>query len=114
MTYWVFTLILGVILTAISVADYRTFRIPDGLTMTLAGVGVVWLFLLQPEAAFAHGLSAVIGFGVLFLIGEFYFRTRGAEFLGIGDAKLFGASLIWVGPLGAASVLLLACFGGLQ
>lgn len=113
MTYWVFTLILGIILTVISVSDYRSFRIPDRLSMALAVVGGAALFALQPEAVFTHGVSAVVGFGVLFIVGEIYFRSRGAEFLGIGDAKLFGGSLIWVGPLGAASVLLLACLGGI-
>lgn len=115
MPAWVLLLstLLASLCVYLSVVDFRYLRIPNVVNalILLTGVGAVALTdlsLLGP-----HALTAFAGFGVFWLIGEMLYRRTGTEYLGLGDAKLFGAGLMWVGPLGAPSALLLASLSAL-
>lgn len=107
------TLILTGVLLAIAWIDARHRRIPDLLSLPLIGIGLAWA-AVRPEALLLpHLIGAVLGYGVLALIGEAYFRRSGTEGLGLGDAKLFGAAGAWLGWAVLPQVLLIAATTGL-
>ncbi|MBC8130576.1 MAG: prepilin peptidase [Rhizobiaceae bacterium] len=108
-------------LLKIAIVDVRTFRIPDALSLGLIAGGLafaawrsVHASATEPPAPFAgHLLGAGAGYLSLALVGEVFFRWRGTEGLGLGDAKLFGASGAWLGWQALPFVLLLASLSGL-
>jgi leader peptidase (prepilin peptidase)/N-methyltransferase len=103
---------LALALPALSAVDLRDYRLPDVLTLPLAAAGVLpswWLGLASPWRAIG---SAVIGFALLTGVAMLYSRVRGRDGLGLGDAKLFGASGAWLGLEGLPAVLLVACGAG--
>jgi len=105
--------ILCPVLLAISVADIRRYRIPDSLSLPLLAAGLVFALAFS-ELRFAdHVIGATVGFGVLALFGEVYFRLRGRDGLGLGDAKLMGAAGAWLGWGGLPFLLLVASLTGL-
>ncbi len=93
--------------------DWREKRIPHLASLPLIGVGLV-LSGYATEVALADRL---IGTGLVFLvfwgIGEVWFRLRGHEALGLGDAKLYAAAGAWLGWSYLPEVLLFAAFMGL-
>lgn len=99
------TSILGWLLLCLGVVDWRSRRLPDGLTTVLcaAGLGAAWLFDHDrwPE----HAAAAFLGGTLLWLISWSYNRLRGRDGLGLGDAKLFAAIGAWVSLSGLPSVL---------
>jgi len=107
------TTLLAVTLLAIAVIDLRHFVVPDALSLPLllAGLGVS---ALRPETALLDGALGATG-GFLFLAGirEAYFRLRGQEGLGLGDAKLLAAGGAWAGWQGLPFILLAASASGL-
>jgi leader peptidase (prepilin peptidase) / N-methyltransferase len=107
------TTLLGAVLLAIAVIDLRTFRIPDVLSLPLVLSGFVLAWLWPVMALHHHVIGAVAGYGMFALIGEVYFRRRGTEGLGLGDAKLFGAAGAWLGWQALPAVLLIASVSGL-
>ena len=80
--------ILGWTLLALSIIDWRTYTLPDPLTLPLipAGLAVISVF-----AGLAYA----------------YHALRGRDGLGLGDAKLFAAAGAWVGWEVLPSVLLI-------
>jgi len=54
----------------------------------------------------------VIGGGVLFLIGELYYRTRGVEGMGMGDVKMLAMIGAFLGWKLTILTLILASVGG--
>lgn len=106
-------LVLSVVLTAIAVIDLRTRRIPDGLSLPLVLVGLIWSYRHGALPFSDYVLGAAAGFASLWLFGAVYFRLRGREGLGVGDAKLFAAAGAWMGWQVLPLVLLAAALGGL-
>ena len=91
------------------VNDLMTMKIPNWINLSIFFsfypvaliIGLDWVTI---------GLSSVIGLGVLFA-GMIMFALR---WIGGGDAKLFAAASLWMGPDGAlAFILLSAIVGGL-
>lgn len=105
--------LLAAMLIAISIVDLRTRRIPNILSLPLAAAGLGWTAWATPEALPAHVLGALIGYAVLAAFGEVYFRKRGREGLGLGDAKLFAAGGAWLGWQNLPLVMLIASVTGL-
>lgn len=95
------------ILVAACVTDLRSRRIPNSLVLALAITGVMFVFWQLP-----------VGSGVLYMVNGFTvslliwlpFWLLGM--LGAGDVKLFAASGIWLGPVGAIQASLLAALVG--
>jgi leader peptidase (prepilin peptidase)/N-methyltransferase len=93
------------------VIDLRHRILPNLITVpgiVLGFAASVWL----PPGWLSSLLGLVIGGGVLFLIGEIYYRTRGVEGMGMGDVKMLamiGAFLGW--PL-MILTLIIASFAG--
>ena len=105
-------------LLAISVVDIRTRRIPDLLSLPLICAG-----LMQAGWAVQRGAAPVVltdgiigaaaGYLVFAAIGAAFFRMRGHEGLGLGDAKLLAAAGAWLGWQMLPAVVLIAALGGL-
>ena len=78
--------------------------------MTIPSIVVFYaLGVVLPERSWYDGLIGfAVGYGVPWLIGEIYFRLRGREGLGLGDAMLLGL----VGALLGWKGVLVSLFGG--
>jgi leader peptidase (prepilin peptidase)/N-methyltransferase len=91
---WPLLAIWGFLLIALLWVDLDFQLLPDVLTLPGALVGVA-ASLLGPGPRHAL-LGMVAGAGLLWLVGELYFRARKVEGMGFGDVKLaamFGAVL---------------------
>lgn len=112
-------LILAAILAApliwLSLTDLSRREIPDTATATIAVAGAVFQWHLHgPALPFALTLAAAIALTTLFWVsGSLYFRRKGQEALGIGDAKLIGAATLCLGPTAIWAMLFLAATGGI-
>ena len=104
---------LAVALLAIAVVDFRTHRIPDGLSLPLIAAGVVWALWFGDRPWPPHLIGALVGYASLAGFGALHFRLRGREGLGLGDAKLFAAAGAWLGWQKLPLVLLMGSLGGL-
>lgn len=85
-------------LIALAVIDFETGFLPDAITLPLALIGLAvnaWAGLFATWQAALIG--AVAGYAVFWLIAEIFYRLRGVEGLGLGDAKLLGALGAWMG-----------------
>jgi leader peptidase (prepilin peptidase)/N-methyltransferase len=120
-------LLFACALLVLAVIDLRHRILPNPIT--LGGTLVGFLFSLAlPPGWLASLIGLAIGGGVLFVVGEVYFRVRGIEGMGMGDVKMLamiGAFLGWkavlvtmvLGSLAGAlvgMVLLLARKGDMQ
>lgn len=89
-------------------SDAWRMRIPNSLILFLLGGYAVAVVLVQPgwpdlAASLAAGLVILSSGAILFAMG----------WMGGGDVKLLAVAGLWLGPAGAASlVLLTAIFGG--
>jgi leader peptidase (prepilin peptidase)/N-methyltransferase len=97
----------------VAAVDLRTYRIPDWLSLPLVACGLAWAALAQPDRWPAHAIGAAAGYASLAAFGELYFRLRGRDGLGLGDAKLFAAGGAWLGWQALPLVLALAAVAGL-
>ncbi len=89
--------------------DHRILPNPITLTGVVAGV-VASLFL--PPGWQASLIGVVIGGGVLWAIGEAYFRLRGIEGMGMGDVKMLGMVGAFLGWKAVLVTLVVASFAG--
>jgi leader peptidase (prepilin peptidase)/N-methyltransferase len=93
------------------VIDLQHRILPNVITVPGVVVGFA-VSLWLPPGWLSSSLGLLLGGGVLFLIGEVYYRTRGVEGMGMGDVKMLamiGAFLGW--PL-MLLTLILATFSG--
>ena len=77
--------------------DLEHQLLPDVITLPGIVVGLVFSLFLPP-GVFDAVLGVLIGGGVLWLIGEAYYRFSGQEGMGGGDVKMLamiGAFLGW-------------------
>lgn len=107
------SLVLSVLLMWVTLEDLSGFRIPNVASGSVAGLGVVTIFYLQPQALASHILGAAVCWAALGWLGGIFFRRHGHEGLGLGDAKLTSAGVVWVGPIGLPSLMLVASMCGL-
>ena len=97
----------------LSKTDLARYEIPDSASLGLACIGIGSAAVLQPENVLIHLMSGLLVFGLAWLFGEVFFRWRGIEGLGIGDAKLLGAGICLLGPAQLPDLLLLSSLGGI-
>lgn len=106
------TIVLGIWLVAIAAIDLRHYRVPDVLSLPLVAAGLIVAAIDSPLTLRNHLIGAGVGYLLFALIGEAFFRLRGREGLGLGDAKLLAAAGAWTGWEALPAVLLLAsCLG---
>ncbi len=133
--------LLGMMLLAAATSDVIALLLPDKITLTVFGSGVVLAALsVVPHALFfvtlmfpdtssvlqslgcrwdiygftspSHAaIGGILGFSIFFAIHYGYYKWRGVDGLGFGDVKLAGAIGVWTGPWGLLYVILIACWG---
>lgn len=90
-------LLFAAALVALFAIDLEHHLLPDAITLPGIAAGLL-ASLFLPPGFLAALLGAVIGGGILWLIGEAYFRYAGEEGMGGGDVKMLamvGAFLGW-------------------
>jgi leader peptidase (prepilin peptidase)/N-methyltransferase len=90
-------LLFGASLVALFAIDLEHHLLPDVITLPGIVIGLVASFFLPPGVVEAL-IGILVGGGVLWLIGEAYFRYSGEEGMGGGDVKMLamiGAFLGW-------------------
>lgn len=108
MIWWSATVGLYATLLVASAIDLRSRRLPDQLTLGLVAVGLVLPVLVTGTGLAERLIGAGVGYLLFWAIGEGYFRWRGEDGLGLGDAKLFAAAGAWLGYADLPLVLLVA------
>ncbi len=104
---------LSALLAVIAWTDAKTLRIPDRWSLPLLGAGLMLSGVLPEPGLTDRVIGAAAGYLALALLGEAWFRWRGVEGLGLGDAKLFGAAGAWLGWQALPGVLVVASGVGL-
>jgi leader peptidase (prepilin peptidase)/N-methyltransferase len=104
---------------AIMLVDYRSFIIPDTLSLPAIPLGIVAnAVATEPElwrsAVVDSLIGASVAAGFFYLIRTAYRRLRGFEGLGMGDVKLAAAAGAWVGLEALPLVLIVATMGALS
>ena len=94
-------------LILISLIDYKTQIIPDGLVGVIAVSGALYNLLYVPQGVVDMLFGGAVGFVVMLLI---FFISRGG--MGGGDVKLSAAVGLWLGVEGTLLFLLLAFIMG--
>ncbi len=104
---------LGWLLLALGICDWRSYRLPDALTLPLILLGLAATWWLQPDQASDHAWAATAGYVGFRTLAWAYQHWRGRPGLGQGDAKLLAASGAWLGLTALPNVILLAAVAGL-
>ena len=108
------TICLSCILLIISIVDVKSLRIPDLLSLPLIASGLSFAFAIPDVLGLDYLVGATVAFILFAGLGDVYFRLRGIDGLGLGDAKFFAAAGAWIGWQNLPIVLLLATVGGLM
>lgn len=106
-------MVLGWLLLVLAVLDARHYWLPDALTLTLAGLGLMIAPWVTGVLLIDSAIGAAAGYGALFAIAIGYRMLRGREGLGLGDAKLLGALGAWFGWQALPFILLAASLAGI-
>ena len=107
------TVVLAIFLVSLVLIDLRESRLPDRLTLPLVGLGLGLAAFDLGDWPVLAVVGAAMGYAVFWLIGTVYFRLRGIDGLGQGDAKLLAAAGAWLGPLALPWLVLMAASGAL-
>lgn len=102
------SILLAATLAACSAIDVYFYRLPDVLTLPLIAMGVMVSSVIGLAPFWWSAISAGLGFLLLAGIASAYRYVRGRSGLGLGDAKLLGASGAWLGASDLPTVLLWA------
>lgn len=99
-------------LAALAIIDWRTYRLPDAITLPLIAAGLGAAFLLG-EPVMLHLAGAAFGYLAFVAIELSYKRLRGRDGLGRGDAKLLAAGGAWCSVAALPVIVLIASFTAL-
>lgn len=104
-----------VTLLVLSWIDYKTFRLPDFITLPLMAYGLVGnsLGILNWTSWDASIVGAVAGWSALYLLNALYKKLKGVNGVGMGDAKLLGALGALLGWQALPYIILIASLSGL-
>ncbi|MCB8881486.1 prepilin peptidase [Acidisoma cellulosilytica] len=105
--------LLGWMLLALAVCDWRSFLLPDAMTLPLLLLGLISTEWLSPADLLDHGIAVILGYGIFRGVSLAYRRFRGKEGLGQGDAKLLAAGGAWAGLSALPAIMLVSALGGL-
>jgi len=101
------------VLIWLGVTDWRSFRLPDAGTLPLIISGLMLAVWRDGSVPIDQMIGAVTGFAFFWAIGAAYFRARGIDALGLGDAKLLAAAGAWLGWQALPSIILIASIAGI-
>lgn len=107
-----FAALVAVPLIWLSLRDLTDHIIPDAASLAIAGMGLTFACLTGQGVA-VNALTGLAVCAIFWGAGELYFRRRGHEGFGIGDAKLIGAMICGIGVTQIWLALFLAAVGGI-
>ncbi|WP_447896095.1 prepilin peptidase [Vreelandella sp. GE22] len=84
-------------LLALAVIDFRTFLLPDALTLPLLWLGLIYQLMFQPFMLQSAVIGAMAGYLVLWSFYWLFKLITGKEGMGYGDFKLLAALGAWLG-----------------
>ncbi|HEY1942365.1 MAG TPA: prepilin peptidase [Roseiarcus sp.] len=109
--------LFALLMLAIAISDLRALIIPNALNASVAGLGLVDIFLeRQPDwgaATLEAGARAIVVAALLYGFAAIYMRLRGRQGLGLGDVKLAAAAAIWLDWRALSASIELAALSGL-
>ena len=112
---------LSLLCGAIALIDIRRGIIPNGLNLSIAGLGLLKAVVAGGAMAGVEAAGTAVAIGFIFwLLRRLYFALRKTQGLGLGDVKFLTAAGPWIGIAGLPSLLLIATLtalvaaGGLQ
>lgn len=94
-------------LIALCIIDWRSYRLPDAITLPLIAAGLTYSFI-SGGGVKAALIGAGLGYGAFFTLEIAYKVLRGRDGLGRGDAKLLAAGGAWCGWMGLPFIVLIA------
>lgn len=99
-------LLLGGLLW-LSIIDWRSYRLPNLLTMPLIALGLLYQFVISLDS-YPYLLGAILGYAVFWVIETAYQLIRKKPGLGRGDAKLLAVGGAWCGAFALPFIVLIA------
>lgn len=105
--------VLVLLLAAIARTDLRSRRIPDPLTLSLGGAGLVHALLAQGRLPLDRIVAGLVAAALLWAVGAGFRRLRGVTGLGRGDIKMSAAAALWISPWNLPLFLIAACLAAL-
>ncbi len=112
--------VLAGLLVALSVIDLKTFRLPNVLTFTLIGTGLIegWIrYEGLPEGIWGgftdRLIGAAVGYLVFVAVEKGFKHITGKDGMGRGDAKLLAGGGAWCGWMVLPYIVMIASFMGL-
>jgi leader peptidase (prepilin peptidase)/N-methyltransferase len=104
-------LVFGCALLVLFAIDLEHHLLPNAIT--LPGILAGFVFSLFTEPGWMSSLiGIVVGYGVLYVVAQAYYRVRHEEGLGMGDLKMLAMVGAFVGWQLTLLTLMLASFGG--
>lgn len=112
---WIMKSLLILALLYLAYIDWRTFRLPNVITLPLIILGITFswvpsLRLTTPASAF---VGAFLGYGLLWVLNTSYRALKNRNGIGMGDAKLLAALGAWLGWSALPHILLIASLTGI-
>lgn len=105
---------LCVLCAALALSDIRRGIIPNGVNLSIAGLGLLKAVIIGGAAVAIEVGCEGAAIGLIFwLLRRCYFALRKAQGLGLGDVKLLGAAGTWIGVAGLPTLLLIATLAAL-
>lgn len=104
-------LLISALLCAL-VIDAESYWLPDECHFAV-GVCAVLLMGIQSLDAYAHLVAALFSYLFIYLLRFLFLRLRNVEAIGLGDAKLLAALMLWLGFKALPPILLLSSIGGI-
>ena len=106
------SLILLICLLALSAIDLETGLLPNWLTLPLIALGLLQNWTMGNDI-WMYLIGGLVGYGLIYVLSEYWRQKRGQQGIGLGDAKLLAASGAWVGVYALPGVLLAASTTGI-
>jgi leader peptidase (prepilin peptidase) / N-methyltransferase len=104
-----FSAALFLLCGALALIDIRRGIIPDGLNLSIAGLGLVKVVVAGGAMAGIEAACGGVVIGLTFwLLRRLYFALRKIQGLGLGDVKFLAAATPWIGIAGIPTLLLIA------
>jgi len=98
-------------LLAVAWIDWEHMIIPDAISLGFLALGLALSPFIGPGLLRSLG-GAVVGGGLLLLLGVLWQKTRGVEGMGGGDIKLMAAVGAFLGPVLSLLVIFVGAFLG--